>query len=420
MNFTERNPLVIGIIAIVVILAGTFAALTVKADTFAPSYSLTADFRDTAGLQGGDFVTIAGVEVGHVGSIRQDGDAVRVTLKMNHGVQVARGSAVAIKVATLLGRNEVTLTALPSANWNDLYQKGDHIPGLGSSPTEVLAVQSDANAALAQLDSNTVNAFLSDLTAVTAGKASQVTQIIDGLNQLTSTVNSRSSEISTLIDAANAVSGTVEAHNANLLSAIDNLDVVVANLDARRAELTQLLATTEAAASKISGLIGTNRVKLDAVLTELETSLNIINAHQVDLAQTISYLAGAVQGFSSVGYSGPQDTPNTWANIYTVGVGPVSGDPVFGCNGELDLILTQVIGPDPVTNCAQYTGPVPGGAASGAPAADVPAPGAAAAPQAPPSVIKSGIPGSITPPSTTSTTDSLNSLLIPLLSGAGS
>jgi hypothetical protein len=189
---------------------------------------------------------------------------------------------------------------------------------------------------------------------------------------------------------------------------------VVANLDARRAELTQLLTSTEAAASKISGLIGPNTAKLDAILTGLQTSLNVINAHQVDLAQTVSYLAGAVEGFSSVGYSGAQDTPNTWANIFTVGVGPLSGDPVFGCNGELDLLLTQIVGPDPVTSCSQYTGPVPGGSAAGVPAAPQ-----ASVPAVPPSVAKSGTPGSVTPPSTTTTINSLNSLLIPLLSGKG-
>lgn len=409
MNFTERNPLVIGLIAIVVILAGSYAALVVKGDTFAPAYSLTANFQDTAGLQGGDLVTIAGVQVGHAGKIRQDGNTVLVTLKMNHGVQVARGSTAAIRVATLLGRMEVVLTAPPNPNWSDLYVKGDHLPGIGTSPTQVLDVQSDAETALATLDANAVNSFLSDLAQVTAGKADQVSSIINGLNQLTSTVNSRSTEISSLIDAANAVSGTVETNNQSLLTAIDSLNEVVANLDARRAELTTLLQTTEDSASKLAALIGTNRTQLDAVLVELESSLNVINDHQVDLAQTVSYLAGAVEGFSSVGYSDPQDAPNTWANIYLVGVGPASGDPVFGCDGELDLVLTEAVGPDPVTNCQQYTGPIPGGSASGAPtrAASV-GPG-----------LHLGQLGSVVPASARSTQDSLNALLVPLLSTEG-
>lgn len=415
MRLTERNPLVIGVVAIAVILAASFAALTIKGDTFARTYSLSANFRDTGGLAGGDLVTIAGVQVGHVGGIRQDGDSVLVTLRMNHGVQVARGSSAAIKVATLLGRKEVTLTAPPHADWNDLLGKGDHILGMGTSPTEVLAVQSDAQAALATLDANALDAFLRDLTQVTAGKAGQVSTIIDGLNRLTSTVNSRSTQVSTLIDAANAVSATVESRNRSLLSAIDNLDAVVANLDARRAELGALLTSTAAAASKISGLIGTNRSRLDAVLADLQTDLGVIDHHQVDLAQTVSYLAGAVQAFSAIGYSGPQAIPTTWANIYTVGVGAASGDPIFGCNGELDAVLTQTLGADPVTNCAQYTGPIPGGTAAGVPTA---ATGAGVAPAAGGAGAgRLGLPGSATPPSAGTTRDSLNALLVPLLSG---
>jgi phospholipid/cholesterol/gamma-HCH transport system substrate-binding protein len=410
MRLTERNPVVIGLIAVVVILAGTLAALTVKGDTFAPAYPISADFRDSAGLQSGDLVTIAGVQVGHVGSIRQDGNAVRVTLDMNHGVQVARGSTAAIKVATLLGRKEVVLTAPADANWADLYRKGDHIGGLGGSPTEVLDVQSDAQQALATLDAATLDKFMADLTQVTAGKADQVSRIITGLDKVTGTIDARSDEVSRLIDAANAVSGTVESRNQNLLSAIDNLDEVVANLDARRAQLTQLLESTEAAASKLSGLIGANRDKLTAVLTGLQSTLNVINQHQVDLAQAVSYLAGSVQGFSSVGYSGPANTPNSWANVFLVGVGPASGDPVFGCNGELSLVLTEIIGPDPVTNCQQYTGPVPGGSTSGA------ALRGDAGPAVPVS-LRRGVPGAADRPTASTNADSLNALLLPMLVG---
>ncbi|GAC1530019.1 MAG: hypothetical protein NVS3B12_04050 [Acidimicrobiales bacterium] len=409
MGLTERNPLIIGAVAIAVIVAGTLAALTIKADTFAPSYAISANFRDTAGLRPGDRVTTSGVLIGHVGAISQDGDSVRVKIKINHGVQVARSSKAAIRVETLLGRRAITLTAPKDADWRDLYHKGDHIPGTGGSPTEVLDVQADAQSALANLDANALNKFLADLTQVTSGKREQVTTIIDGLNRLTSTVNSRRDELGRLITSANAVSSTVESRNANLLSAIDNLNIVVANLDARRAELTQLLVSTQESASKITNLIGDNKAKLDAVLASLRTDLGVINRHQVDLAQTVSYLAGAVEGFSSVGYSGPKDTPNRWANIYTVGVGAASSDPIFGCHGELDSALTIAVGPDPVKSCAGYTGPVPGGPSSGAPKV-APAPGAGAGQP-------SALPGSVVTPSATTTAASLNSLLVPLLSG---
>lgn len=406
MGLTERNPLIIGLVAIGLILAGTLAALTIKSTTFAPAYPISANFRDTAGLRPGDRVTMAGVLIGHVGSVKQDGAGVRVNIDINHGVQVARKSTAAIRVETLLGRRAVALTPAPDANWLDLFHKGDHIPGIGGSPTEVLDVQSDAQAALATLDTNALNQFLHDLTQVTTGKRDQVNTILDGLNRLTTTVNSRQDEISRLIDAANAVSTTVESRNANLLAAIDNLNVVVSNLDARRAELTALLASTQDAASKISNLIGDNKAKLTAVLASLQTTLGVINQHQVDLAQTASYLAGAIEGFSSVGYSGPNDIPNTWANIFTVGVGPASSDPIFGCQGEVDVALTIAVGPDPVKSCAAYTGPVAGGPSSGVPQATTTAP-----------PLNPSTPGSVVAPTVQTNAASMNSLLVPLLSG---
>ena len=402
MRLTERNPLIIGIVAVVVILVGTVAALTIKADTFKPGYSISANFRDTAGLRGGDRVTMAGVLIGHVGSIKQDGDSVRVSLKINRGVQVAQGSSAAIQVETLLGRKAVALTPPAAADWTLLMHKGDHIAGLGGSPTEVLQVQSDAQAALATLDANTLNKFLADLAQVTTGKRDQVNAIIDGLGKLTATVNSRKDQVKSLIDAATSVSSTVEDHNASLLSAIDNLDAVVANLDARRSQLTQLLSSTQTAAGQLATVIGDNRTTLTDVLTKLQAVLDVVNKHQVDLAQTVSYLAGAVQGFSSVGYSGAQNTPNSWANIFTVGVGPASNDPIFGCNGQLSAALSIIIGPDPVTNCNQYTGPVAG-------AASTFTFGAAGLPV--------GKAGAATPPGAQTTHDALQSLLVPLLSG---
>ncbi|MHB8466003.1 MAG: MCE family protein [Acidimicrobiales bacterium] len=404
MRLTERNPLIIGAIAVFVILIGTIAALTVKADTFAPSYGISANFRDTAGLMGGDRVTMAGVLVGHVGTITQDGDSVRVTLKINHGVQVASRSTAAIQVETLLGRKAVALTPPVDANWIDLMHKGDHIAGLGGSPTEVLQVQSDAQAALATLDANTLNKFLADLAQVTSGKRDQIHAIIDGLGKLTATVNSRKDEVSKLIDAATAVSSTVEDHNATLLSAIDNFDSVVANLDARRSQLTDLLSRTQTAAGQLATLIGDNRANLGDVLAKLQAVLDVVNKHQIDLAQTVSYLAGAVEGFSSVGYSGPQATPNTWANIFTVGVGPTSNDPTFGCGGTLSSALSILVGPDPVTSCAAYTGPVPTGVAGG--------PALGSGPGLP-----VGRVGSAAPPTAQTTRDSLHALLLPLLSG---
>ncbi|MGH9300877.1 MAG: hypothetical protein ACRD0E_03245, partial [Acidimicrobiales bacterium] len=46
--------------------------------------------------------------------------------------------------------------------------------------------------------------------------------------------------------------------------------------------------------------------------------------------------------------------------------GPLGYDAIFGSCGELDSILNQVLGPDPLP-CSQRTGPIAGQPSSGAP-----------------------------------------------------
>jgi ABC-type transporter Mla subunit MlaD len=226
-----------------------------------------------------------------------------------------------------------------------------------SSPTEVLDVQTDAQGALQQLDAQSLNNFLADLALFTKGKRNEVTTILDGLNRLTGTINERRGQLATLIDSAATVSKTLASRDQTLVQAIDDLEVVVQGLAERRAELTQLLDNTSAAAGQIAGLVGANRTKLDAILAELHTDLAIIGQHQVDLAQSVAYLASGIEGFQSIGYSGPNNYPQPWANVFTVGLGPASADPVFGCGGAVDQALTVAVGPDPLP-CSQAVGPV--------------------------------------------------------------
>ena len=54
---------------------------------------MKAQFVDTAGLKKGDKVRVAGVASGTVGSIRQAGSKVEVSLKIDNGVQLSRDTA---------------------------------------------------------------------------------------------------------------------------------------------------------------------------------------------------------------------------------------------------------------------------------------------------------------------------------------
>jgi phospholipid/cholesterol/gamma-HCH transport system substrate-binding protein len=354
--FTERNPVVIGVAVVAFIAVATGSALALDAGLFASRYTVLARFEDTAGLQPGDKVRVAGVPSGEVGSIGQQDGMVEVALKIDDGIELSRDTRAAVVVETLLGQKYVRLTT--GDDWSGLLEDGDVITDT-RTPTEVLDLQNVGTPLLEESDGQALNDLMESLSEVTEGKREQVRQIIDGLERLTTAVNDRKAEASSLIDSASVLSDTLAERDADLLNAIDNLNVVVGSLAERRAELVRLLEATASAAGATADLVGENRERLDSILDELHADLQIVGRHQVDLAESIAYLGVAVEGFSSIGYSGPEEFPNEWANIFTQLLGPTGPDALFGSCGLVDDALDIALGPDPLP-CSERTGPLPG------------------------------------------------------------
>jgi phospholipid/cholesterol/gamma-HCH transport system substrate-binding protein len=115
--FRERNPLPIGIIGIVTILAIVLLAFNANALPFiGGGDTYHADFGDAAGLKTGDDVRIAGVKVGKVTSLDLDGAKVRVGFQVDSGTDVGPDSTADIKIKTLLGQKYIALTPLGSGH----------------------------------------------------------------------------------------------------------------------------------------------------------------------------------------------------------------------------------------------------------------------------------------------------------------
>lgn len=366
-SFTERNPTIIGIVVVALIAAGTGGALLLNGGFFKDRYTVQAVFTDAAGLKAGDKVRVAGVDAGQVGGIRQDGSKVEVSLHVDHGIHLPRDSRAEVVVETLLGNKYVRLVA--GHDWSHPLHGGSVIRDT-TTPTEVLDLQNEGTPLLNDLDGKTINSLLGKIDDITAGQRGNVGEIITGLDRLTAAVDGRQAQARHLIDSARTVSGTLAARDQDLLSAIDHANVVLDGLAQRRVELVTLLDQTSKTATQTADLVARNRPKLDAVLDELHADLAIVGRHQQDLAASLSGLTNAISGFASVGYSGPDDFPNRWANMYTELLGPVSPDAVFGSCGLLDDAFDVLVGPDPVRSCAARTGPLPdaSGGSAGSPA----------------------------------------------------
>ena len=78
----------LGAIAIVVILAVTAGAIGLNSDIVKNRYPITATFADTAGMQSGDSVLLAGVVVGQVNGVKLSGNKANVAMQISATLSV--------------------------------------------------------------------------------------------------------------------------------------------------------------------------------------------------------------------------------------------------------------------------------------------------------------------------------------------
>jgi phospholipid/cholesterol/gamma-HCH transport system substrate-binding protein len=363
-SFTERNPVVIGAVVVAVIAAFTASALLLNSGALADRYSVRARFPDSAGITPGSQVKVAGITSGQVESVRQAGTEVEVVLGVDAGIELPADTRADIVVDTLLGSKSVRL--VPGDEWDDLLQE-DAVITETSTPTEALDLQNIGAPLLEETDGEAIDGLIDTVLRITEGKREDVADILDGLEDLAVTVNRREQEARALIDSTRTLTETLDARDEQLLDAVDDLNVVVETLVRRRVELVELLEQTTEAATRISDLVEGNQPELDRILDELHADLDIVGRHQVDLAQSVALVSNAIQGFASVGFSGAEEVPNQWANLYTQLLGPIGPDILLGSCGALDTALDLALGPDPVSDCDARTGPLTGSPGPGQP-----------------------------------------------------
>ncbi|MCK4177911.1 MCE family protein [Aciditerrimonas ferrireducens] len=350
--FTERNPRRIGAVAVAVMVALAAGVFFLNRSIFTSTYTVEARFSNAAGLGPGAAVTVAGVQVGTVRSVRLDGNSVLATMSVNRSVTLPAQTAAAIEVETVLGVLDVALQ--PLSGWDHPLRNGALITDT-SVPVEFQNVENTGGRLLEQSDVHALNQLLTAVADIAKGKEAQVAQIISGLDRFTGVIDARSSEVSQLIDAAQRLSATVAQHDQQLSGVVASLTQVVQGLADRSGQLASLIQDTDQLASQTASLIGQNRPQLQQLLDRLQSVLGVVAAHQDDLAEAVSYLDSAITGFASIGYSG--STPLPWANIYFDVLGSTGVNELLGsCDSVVSSVLRATLGPDPLP-CSERVGP---------------------------------------------------------------
>ena len=316
-SFSERNPVPIGAVGLLVIGLLLLAAFNIESLPLpGRGHTYHAAFSEAGGLKVGDEVQIAGVRVGKVKSIELDGGHVAVAFSVKAAARLGRNTGAAVKTKTLLGKKYLALTP---AGPGELSTDSPIPLTRTVASYDVIDAFSDLTTTTEKIDVPQLSASLDVLATEFADSPPAVKASLDGLTRLSRTISSRDAQLRELLAHAEAVSGTLADHNDQVATLITDGDLLLAELQRRREAIHTLLTSTSALAEQVTGLVRDNRAQLAPALAQLRTVLATLQRHEQDLDAGIEAMAPFTRLFANTLGTG------RWFDTYIPNFVPVGG-----------------------------------------------------------------------------------------------
>jgi phospholipid/cholesterol/gamma-HCH transport system substrate-binding protein len=313
--FRERNPVIIGAVSLAVIVAFVLSAFKAEdlpliggGDTY------YAAFSEAGGLKANDEVRVAGVRVGKVDAVELDGDHVKVTFKVQRGVDFGKDSRAAIKVKTLLG---AMFLSLEPAGGGQL-EEGTTIPvSRTTSPYDVVEAFSGLAETSEKIDTAQLANSLNTLRDLTRNTPEEFRGALKGVSALSRNLASRDEQINTLLTNLRKVSGVLGDRSDDIVQLMKDSDVLFTALVARRQAVHRLLVSTSTMSKELTLLVRQSRADLKPALTNLDTVVDVLIKNQDNLDETLRLMAPFYRVFANTLGNGP------WFDTYIQNMPPV-------------------------------------------------------------------------------------------------
>jgi phospholipid/cholesterol/gamma-HCH transport system substrate-binding protein len=237
---------------------------------FQPEKTYKAQFANVSGLEGGNFVRIAGVEVGKVKNISiQPDSTVLVEFSVANSVVLTEGTRAAIRFADLIGGRYMALEE--GAGGVKRLRPGATIPLSRTEPAlDLDALIGGFRPLFRALDPDQVNKLTGQLIAAFQGQGGTIGSFLDQAAALTNTLADRDQLIGQVITNLNSVLGSLSGQSGQFAKAIDSLSELVAGLKARKQDVTNGVVFANAAAGSVADLLAQARPPVKKVVHETD------------------------------------------------------------------------------------------------------------------------------------------------------
>ena len=237
-----------------------------------------ADFTNVSGLKNGQFVRIAGVEVGKVKamSIKPD-NTVEVMFSADPSVVLTEGTRAVIRYDDLIGGRYMALEE--GAGGTRILPAGNTIPLARTSPAlDLDALIGGFRPLFRALDPDQVNALSGQLISAFEGQGDTIGSFFRQTATLTNKLSDRDHLIGQVITNLNAVLGSLGDQSSQFAQAVDSLAGLVQTLSDRRQDISAAVASANSAAGSIADLMMQARPPLQKVVHETDRAAALVLA----------------------------------------------------------------------------------------------------------------------------------------------
>lgn len=298
-----------------------------------------AQFTNASGLQPGDTVRIAGVEVGKVSAVTLQGNHALVSFSVDTSQHLTTTTAATVHFENLLGQR--FLAILPGRLGGSPLPPGGVIPLARTSPAiDLTAVFDGFQPLFSALAPGQVNELTASIIDVFQGEGATVSDLVSQTAAITNNLADRQQVIDGLLTNLSSLLDTVGAHDTQLGQLIGNFDSLVRGLAGSRVALGSAVTNLSTLETTTGNLISQSQPALGQDIDGLATAVSSLAATQANLDRVLAGFPGFVSTLTKI-----QDTGN-WINVYLCNL-------TIDVQGKLDISLVPGVSPpqypDPVT-----------------------------------------------------------------------
>ncbi|GGS41832.1 MCE family protein [Streptomyces griseoviridis] len=280
----ERNPVTVALVGLALLALLTVLAYNADRFSLAGGTTYSADFTESAGLDEGDEVRVAGVKVGEVTGVALDGDRVKVSFEVEDA-WIGDRTTAAIAIKTLLGDKYLALDPLGTAE----QDPGDRIPRTRTtSPYDVTQAFQDLSSTVDAIDTRKLAESFETISETFENSPPHVRKAATGLSDLSRSVSKRDRELAELLDGSARLTQTLKDKQSSFETLIEDAGPLLGELQDRRDAVTALLKGSRALGTQLTGLVEDNERQLGPTLEALGRVTTVLTENSAQLERTLA------------------------------------------------------------------------------------------------------------------------------------